>query len=102
MTFLQYDLLLNFQMVDLMYCAVLAKAPCTVELTTARNISQNIQAFNVTQGLTTFSIPLTWGGGMHAKIIRNGDDIVKLAPTYQFNGTPTIHDFNAYVACTPC
>ena len=85
-----------------MYCVVFASAPCTVEMSTAADASQNVQTFNVSEGAHPISIPLTPQGGMSARMIRNGESVVELdADGYTFQENFSTYDFNPVVKCAP-
>lgn len=73
-----------------MYAVVLATQAATLQL--------NSQTFTVPTGLSQYSIPLTGGDGMVAKLIRNGAAVVDVySGNYTFNPNPLTYNYNAFV-----
>lgn len=71
---------------DNFYALVFATAPSTVVLSSGAGS----QTFSVNAGATRLQYALAAGGGMSAKITRNGADVVNFSPSFTFNGNPAI------------
>lgn len=71
---------------DNFYALIFATAPSSVTLTSGAGS----QSFSVNAGVTRLQYALAPGGGMSAKISRNGADVVSLSPNFTFNGNPAI------------
>jgi glucan endo-1,3-alpha-glucosidase len=71
---------------DNMYALVFATSPSTVTLSSGAGS----QSFSVNAGVTRLQHALAAGGGMSAKITRNGADVVDFSPNFTFNGNPAV------------
>ena len=82
-----------FQSRDSFYALIFATAPSSVTLSS----SAGSQTTQVPAGVTRLSYQLGVGGGMSAKITRNGQDVVNFSPgDYQFVQTPQTVSFPAF------
>ena len=81
---------------DAAWVVVAVKEASQVVLSTGPNTSKS---YDVKPGVSRLSVPLTVGGWMQATIIRGGQTILDFKPdNYSFTDTPTIYNFNAFVA----
>ncbi|KZV74309.1 glycoside hydrolase family 71 protein [Peniophora sp. CONT] len=84
----------NYQMdSDTVWVVVLATSSATVTLTTGTT-----QTTTVPAGLTKLSIPITAGNGVKATMSRGTTTAVTVQPSFTFNGSPTLYNYNVLVA----
>ncbi|KAI0316034.1 glycoside hydrolase [Amylostereum chailletii] len=86
----------NYQLTaDAVWAVVFAKSAGTVTLKTS---DSNSQTFAVVAGMNKLSIAISAGGTMYAKLVRDGQTVVELSPSFTFNGSPSSYNYNAFAA----
>ncbi|KAJ3486672.1 hypothetical protein NLI96_g4080 [Meripilus lineatus] len=81
---------------DTLWAVVFATKASMVTLGTTDGTTS---VFEVPAGVTKLSVPLTPGGYMHGRIVRDGQAIVDLKPeNYTFEANPKTYNYNAFVA----
>ena len=78
---------------DTVWVVVLATSSATVTLTTGTT-----QTTSVSAGLTKLSIPITAGNGIKATLSRGSTTIATVQPSFTFNASPTLYNYNVLVA----
>jgi len=82
---------------DIFWVVVFSIAPATVTLFTKSG--SNEKSISVQAGVTKLSRPLTVGEGMGARMKRAGKVTAECIPAgFQFQGKPSVYNFNAFVA----
>lgn len=74
---------------------VFATAACKMRL---YSDEKNSKSFMVGAGMTRLSLPLRVGGGMRARMKRDGVVVLDCHPReFTFTGSPEVYNFNAFV-----